>query len=475
MTAALRPSGGAAVLPPLARPGAYATPPPWAARARTGSRAAAATGDDWPNTTRVLPWLLAGFYAVLWLVPFNAIQLSASLPIDLKFDRLILPWIVLAWILAIAHGGPAAPRLRLTPIHVAVGLFAAVATFSVIANAPALNQTLEFDMALKKIPLLVAYLSLFLLTASIVRRTEVRAFLDLTLVFPTICALGLIIEYRFEYNVFYTWSDKLLPGVFQVGAVDPSAIDGIGRRATIGPAEVGLEAVAMLAMALPIALVGVSQATRWRGRLWYGLAACVLLAAAFSTYRKSALLAPVSVLATLAYYRRREFVKLIPLGMVLVVVVHFLSPGALGSTTIQLSADRLGVTTVSDRTADYDALRPDVWSHLLLGRGWGSYDHLSYRILDNEFLQRIVETGVIGLVAFVLVGVSVIAVANAPIRARHPVWSPIALACAASAVAFLVVATLFDSLSFPHVPYIFLSLAGLLAASLPARGDPQEP
>jgi hypothetical protein len=427
--------------------------------------------DDWPRTTRVLPWMLAGMFVVVWLVPFNAIELSASLPIDLKFDRLIMPFVILVWVLALVSGGPGAPRLRLTPIHVAVGVFAAVACLSVVFNAHDLNEALELDTSIKKLPLLVAYLSLFFVAASVVRPTEVPAFLMLTLVLAVIAALGLVWEYRFEYNVFYDWSDKLLPGIFQVAVPDSSSIDAIGRRMTIGPAELGLEAVAMLAMALPVALVGITQARRWGVRLLYGLAAAVLLAAAFSTYRKSALLAPVSVVLTLAYFRRRELLKMAPLGVVVLVVVHFLSPGALGSTTVQLESDRLGATTVSDRTADYDAVRPDLWTHLLFGRGWGSYEHTSYRILDNELLHQALELGLIGLAAFVFLGVAVVASARGMIRARHRVWSPIALACAAAAVAFVVVSTLFDSLSFPHVPYIFMTLAGLLAATLRRGGE----
>ena len=62
------------------------------------------------------------------------------------------------------------------------------------------------------------------------------------------------------------------------------------------------------------------------------------------------------------------------------VVVHALSPGALGSIVFQLHPDSLGVSTVSDRTADYDAIRPDVWSHLFFGRGYSSYDHVTYRV-----------------------------------------------------------------------------------------------
>ena len=58
---------------------------------------------------------------MVWLVPFNVIQLSTSLPIDLKFDRLYLPFVVALWALMVAIGGPTAPRLRMTWIHGAIG------------------------------------------------------------------------------------------------------------------------------------------------------------------------------------------------------------------------------------------------------------------------------------------------------------------------------------------------------------------
>jgi O-antigen ligase len=99
-----------------------------------------------------------------------------------------------------------------------------------------------------------------------------------------------------------------------------------------------------------------------------------------------------------------------------------------------------------------------------LGRGFGSYDHASYRILDSDFLGRLIDMGILGLAAYVLMMLSVVATARPVIRSRHPTWAPVALACAAAGVATLVGAALFDELSFPHDPYIFLTLAGFLAA-----------
>lgn len=431
--------------------------------------------DAWPHTTRLLPWTLAGFMALLWLTPFNNIQLNASLPIELRLDRLVLPFVILVWVLALASGGRLAPRLRMTWIHVALGGLLACAFLSVVTDARYLNHSLELDLSLKKLPLIVSYVSLYVIAASAVRRAEVRPLMTYTLALAVICALGMIWEYRMKQNLFWEWSDKLLPsGLFEInGALPGGAVDHLGRPVVRGPAEVPLEAVAMLTMTMPIALVRILQSSRWRDRIVYGLIITVLVAATFATYRKSALIAPVSVVLTLAYFRRRELLRLAPLGMVLLAVVSFVSPGALGSTLSQFTrSDAATVPTVSDRASDYDAVRPDVWSHLILGRGWGSYNHDSYRILDSEILSRTIETGVLGLGAFLLVGVAVVAASRRTIASRDPAAAPVALIGASIAVAFLVISTLYDELSFPHPMYIFLYMVGFVTVILQAH-DPR--
>jgi hypothetical protein len=155
-----------------------------------------------------------------------------------------------------------------------------------------------------------------------------------------------------------------------------------------------------------------------------------------------------------------------------VVIVTLLSPGALRSTVNQfVRSDRFDVPTVSDRASDYGAVRPDLWTHLVFGRGWGSYNHETYRILDSEILHRTLEMGVIGLVAFLLMGLSVILSARKTIAGRDPHSAPVALVGAAVAAAFLTLSTLFDVLSFPHATLIFLYTAGLVAAVIAPREE----
>jgi hypothetical protein len=420
---------------------------------------------DWPRTTRVLPWTLAGFMAMIWLTPFDKIQLAVHMPIDLKLDRLLLPWVVAIWLLAFAAGGKAAPRLRLSGVHLAVGAFVACAFLSVVLDARYLNQTGELDLALKKLPLLVSYVSLFVIVASSVRRSEVPAFMTYTLVLAVICGIGIIIEYRLHENLFNVWSQKLFPpGVFQfVADGNGLGVDSLGRRWIVGPAGFGVETIGMLAMAMPIAVVRLLGAPNRTRKVLYGLAIVVLFAGMFATQRKSALLAPVAVILTLAYFRRRELLSLAPLGLVMAVMVAALSPGAVHGVISQFTrADRSHVATVSDRTSDYDAIRPDLWTHLLLGRGFGTYAPDTYRILDSEILNRIVETGVLGLAAFVMICLSVVLAARKTVSARDPSAAPYALCGTAAAVCFLVLATLFDELGYPHGTYVFLYLAGLV-------------
>ena len=444
-------------------------------RSRLGARHPRTPVDDhWPRTRRGLPWTLAGFIALIWLVPFNTLTLSVSLPIDLSLDRIMLPVVAISWALALMAHSTVAPRLRLTWIHAALGVFLIIALLSVVLDARYLNQTLELDLSLKKLPILVSFVALFVITASAVRREEVPAFLSYTLLLAVVCALGMIYEYRSEQNLFWNLSDSLFRGPFTLGGqVAPAdAVDSIGRRIVRGPGESPLEAVAMLTLALPIALVRLIDAGSWRTRIMYALAACLLVAGVFATDRKSALVAPVAVVLTLVYFRRGALLKLAPLGLVVLVIAMVLSPGALSSIANQFTrSDATAVGTVSDRTSDYDAIRPDVWSHLALGRGYGSYNHESYRILDSEILSQTIETGVIGLVAFLLIPLVVLASARGVIASRDQTAASVGLIGAAIAVAFFMFATMFDVLSFPHVPYVFLYMAGLVAVVIIERRE----
>jgi hypothetical protein len=437
---------------------------------------AARIADDWPHTRRVLPWLVAAFIAMLWLIPFNTIKLRFSGPIDFQLDRLMLPVMAGAWLVAVVAGGKNAPRLKLTAPHYAFIAFVLLCAFSIVINEHTLNQTRELDESLKQLFTICAYLAFFVLITSIVRPTEVRPFLKYTFALAIVAALGTIWEYNQHYNVFYDLSSKIfVPKLFVSQSTSQlGTVDEIGRRLTRGPAQHGLELTSMLAMALPIAIVGLLESKRTRTRIGYALAATLFLAAAIATFRKTSIIAPITAIAVLAFFRPRRLVRLAPLGVVILALVHVISPGAFGSVLVQFDSNRLNaVSTVNDRKADYDAVRPDVFLHPILGRGYGAYSEARYRILDNQLLGYLVMIGVVGVLAFCAIMGATVAVARRWIRGRDPAKATPHLVAASAAVVFVVVSQLFDSMAFPHAPYVFLSLAALAAAATYGQEPPE--
>jgi hypothetical protein len=309
------------------------------------------------------------------------------------------------------------------------------------------------------------------IVASVVRPAEVRAFVKYSLVLAVICGVGALWEYRFHYDVFYQLSHSLLPsGIFSAPLPAGPTIDEIGRRITLGPAEASLELAAMVALALPIALVGVMQARRRRDRILYGLASCVLLAGGLATFRKSSLVLPATVVITLACFRPRQVFRLAPIAAVLFVVVHLLAPGAIGGVVGQLTGSQVtAVGTTTHRTGAYEAVRPLIWSRPALGQGYGSYDASANRILDSQILMSAIDTGAVGLAAYLSMMLVALGTARPLVRGRDPDRARLALALGTGAVAFLATSFLYDTMSFPHGPYIFLTFAALIAVMAAER------
>jgi hypothetical protein len=429
--------------------------------------------DDWPHTRRVMPWLLAGFIVMLFTLPFDAISLPINLPLDSKLDRVYMIPLALLWISSVAIvTGPARPRVRLTRIHIAALAFFAICCLSLALNREALINLGELQLGLKKLVLLATYLLFFVIAASTIRPREVPRYVTMMIVLAVIAAVGGILEYRLKINPFYQWPAKILPVAIPS---DMFTRDSIGRISVYGPAGQPLELATILGMMLPFALLRAIETPEKRRRMLYMLAAGLMVAGAMATVRKTSFIAPtVGVLVLIAYRPRVVVRKLLPLALILGVVVHFSSPGAFGSVLNQLNPTAFNsVLTTKDRTSDYDAVRPDVMSHVLFGRGYQTYDGHKYRILDNEYLALAIGVGFVGLATYLLIFAVALSAAHPTIRGPDPRRASLALACAGAVAVMAVVTLLFDNLSFPHVQYLFFLIAALvvvLRERSPAEG-----
>lgn len=432
--------------------------------------------DDWPHTTRLLPWTLAAFVAMIYLVPVDAMSLPIHLPLNSKPDRALLVAMAMVWIATLATvSGAARPRLKFTRAHFAVFAFVAICLVSVPLNGHTLAVNQEVSPVFKKLLLLLSFVSFFVIAASVLRPREVRHFIKLIIALGVIVAIASIVERTMKYNVFYSLWGKVT-SVSLPPQLDK--IDGIGRLSVDGPTQQPLELAALLAATIPFAIVSALQAITTKSRLLRLLAVAILLAGAFATGRKTGVVAPAVGLLVLIAYRPRMMLRgLLIVSLPMFITIHLMAPGQIGSTLVELlPGHATNALTTKDRVARYDAIRPDVMSHLLIGRGFQSYDPFKYRILDNEFLGLLIGVGAIGLVSYLVIFGVLLGMGHTMIRGPDPNRALAALAAQSAIVTIAVANALFDELSFTHVSYLFFFIAAMMVTlRLPVAETVAEP
>jgi hypothetical protein len=421
------------------------------------AKAAAARAADWPRTTRLLPWLLFGFLAMIWVIPFDSVLLPAGMPVNLTLDRAFLIVLTIAWVLGDTE--PARVH-RVSRIHWAFGIFAAIGIISVLGNSEALVRVGDIELAIKQLALLCSYVIFFGLAASIIRASEVSKMITGLIIFASITAVAVIVEYRFGINVFHEYIGPLFPGYVRPPGI--GEVDSIGRKQIFGPTVQPLATSVMLAMALPFAFAWLLKAKERRERILYSIAVVILIGGALATQKKTSAIGPLVVIAVFVAYRPRAMARLLPLAFVMLVVTHFTAPGALGGVIDQLAPHQATqVNSTQDRVGDYEAIEPDVAARPLIGRGYGSYDQIKHRILDNQYLTLAIGVGFLGIVAYLAIFVLSLFAAHPIARSGDPDRGPPALAVVAGLAVALVGGAILDFLSFPQLSYLFCMMAAI--------------
>jgi 4-amino-4-deoxy-L-arabinose transferase-like glycosyltransferase len=426
----------------------------------------ACTVDAWPRTRRPLPWLLVAFLAVIFLVPIEAVQMKVSLPFSSGFDRFFVAGIVAVWGLGlIFRREQGIERLRPKWWSVGVAALVVVAVASIAVNVSTITNLGEWDVAEKKVAVLLGLVAVFAIASLTLRVAELRPLAVLIVVLATITALGTIYEARTGNNLFYSTATTALSPLAEVEPpstdVDPAV--NAGRPLITGPTRHPLSVTSLLGMALPFAVVLAALAPGFRRRLLWLLAAGVIVTGALLTQRKSGLVIPVCALLALLVIRPRLLWRLAPYSVAGLVIALIATPGLFSSLGELEREDSR--SSVEGRTSDYPAIVPDLLSNPILGRGFGTLDTLrqdTYRIFDNEYLGTLYQTGFLGLIAFIaLILTPVVIAVRYAARRENPLRGPPALAAAAGCLGFAVASALYDILTFPQAPYLFLFMAAM--------------
>jgi len=265
---------------------------------------------------------------------------------------------------------------------------------------------------------------------------------------------------------FFT-AQSLVDGITIPGLVasDVSFGERAGFVRAISTAMHPLETSLVLVMILPLALtLAIYDRKRRPVARWYPVAAILLLSVLSVT--RSAILGVGVACAVLFWTWPRAVRQWMGLAILLGAIgVYAAVPGMAGTIIGMFTADDPSLVS---RTDSYDMATALVGLSPMFGRGLGMLLP-SYRILDNQFLLMLVETGIVGLVGLVaLIAAACWAAVSlrSVWRGRDDIMSAFGVALLASMLAGSLLLAFFDAFSFPQASGIFFLTIGLCGGYL---------
>lgn len=222
-----------------------------------------------------------------------------------------------------------------------------------------------------------------------------------------------------------------------------------------------LEYAAVLSMVLPLA-VTLGLVERNRKPLFRTLPVALIALASVLSLTRSALIGMiVGILVLLPFWgpRVRRTAALTVLGGLSALVVAV--PGLMGTILNMFSgAD----SSTQSRTNSWGMAFDVFQQNPTFGRGFGTFLP-SYRILDNQYLLSLVETGVLGFLALLAMIAAAVYCAFAGRRKWDDgIHRQLGVALAAAVLAGASLLAFFDAFSFPQAPGMFFLMLGLCGA-----------
>ena len=238
-----------------------------------------------------------------------------------------------------------------------------------------------------------------------------------------------------------------------------------GFRRVTGTAQHPIEFGVVITLILPVALHYAFQAKKGN-RLWPWSAASAICFAVPLTVARSTILGLVTVLALLVltwtWRQRRNALLLLPVG---IVIVKTTTPHLLGSI-LHLFTRASDDPSVQNRLGDYTAAGNYISHSPIFGRGFFTFLPQIYRTFDNQYLGILVEAGLVGFLALVLLLVGSCGTAfRIRMQARDEQTRSLAYALMVSVAVAAVTFATFDAVAFPMcmgVTFVIIGSIGCL-------------
>ncbi len=321
----------------------------------------------------------------------------------------------------------------------------------------------EVNAADRWILFMLVWTGVALLAAEALRnREDVLRLLRLVVAGAAFSSFVAILQARLSIDL--TTRLARIPGLSVAGELD-SVLKRNGLARPAGTATHPIEFGCVLAMALGPALVLASYDHGWPRLRRYSAVAIIGLGIPLAVSRSAILSAGIVGVVWFIAADAAQRIRGAVAAMLFMVVIFLTSPGLLG--TLRQYFQNVGSDdSISTRTDDYAAVTKYIRQSPLIGRGPATFLP-KYRILDNQWLAQLIETGILGTLA--LLGFFLLPLLyGAAIRRvnRLRIDRQLGQAFIGVSLVAMFASGTFDAFSFPTMPGFFSVYVGLAAALL---------
>jgi hypothetical protein len=421
-------------------------------------------------------WPLTVLLLVILFIPMRRYGLPADLPFELEPYRVVVALAVILWALSLLAQPDVA--LRRSSLEGPVLLYAFALMASDFANPGRAAEMQSYVIG--GVTLALSVVVVFYFVVSVVRTfSQVLALLKLLVVGSSVLAVLAMIESRTGWSPFQHLD--------HVPFLQKTAFFTGQTRGTVRALASAEHPIALGAMFVIVAPLALYLAIRF-GRWWWA-SVVILMAGTFATVSRTAVLMMVVVTAVLLVLRFRETWRFAPLLIPMVVVVHFMVPGALGAVkssfsppgglVAEQSSDKIvaGSGRVADIGPSLDLFR----AKPLLGYGYGTMQtsgpDTNARILDDQWLTSLLNTGLVGVFSLAWLFARFVREVGRRARQERTVDGWLLVALVASVVAFGAGMFTYDALVFTQITFVFFVILAvgsvLVLAPDPVLASPE--
>jgi hypothetical protein len=236
-----------------------------------------------------------------------------------------------------------------------------------------------------------------------------------------------------------------------------------GARRAFGTSGHAIEFSVLAAVTVPLTIHLARYAAQRPVRLLAALACGVALLAVPAGVSRAGVVALAAALLVYIWTFKLRQLGVAVLATAVALVAEFLAAPRAGQALWQTITNSAADSSVLERVADYAKVSVTFHDHPVFGLGLGASIPAEYGFLDNEWLQALVQGGVVGLVAMIVLGGGgIFGIAAALRGAGTRRERDQAYAIGAMFIGILASSYTFDLFSFQQASLLFFLLFGLL-------------